>query len=63
MVLFKADRLSGFVQKVNESSRQFNTYGLIFGIILYNLYVFVDISLVPEIIWLDLTVRLMIITP
>lgn len=63
VVLFKADRLSGFVQKVNESSRQFNTYGLIFGIILYNLYVFVDISLVPEIIWLDLTVRLMIITP
>ncbi|TZG37362.1 GGDEF domain-containing protein [Agrobacterium sp. B1(2019)] len=55
--------MSGFLRKVNESSRQFNTYGLIFGVILYNLYVFVDISLVPDIIWLDLTVRLLIITP
>lgn len=63
VVLIRDDRLSGFVQKVNESSRQFNTYGLIFGVTLYNLYVFVDISLVPEIIWLDLTVRLFIITP
>lgn len=63
MVLLRDDRLSGFVQKVNENSRQFNTYGLIFGVTLYNLYVLVDISLVPEIIWLDLTVRLFIITP
>ncbi|CVI58505.1 putative Diguanylate cyclase [Agrobacterium salinitolerans str. Hayward 0363] len=63
MVLFRDDRVSGFLRKVNESSRQFNTYGLIFGVILYNLYVFVDISLVPDIIWLDLTVRLLIITP
>ncbi|MCZ7972967.1 GGDEF domain-containing protein [Agrobacterium salinitolerans] len=36
---------------------------MIFGVILYNLYVFVDLSLVPDIIWLDLTVRLLIITP
>lgn len=50
MVLLRDDRLSGFVQKVNENSRQFNTYGLIFGVTLYNLYVLVDISLVPEII-------------
>jgi hypothetical protein len=63
LVLLRDDRLSGFVQKVNENSRQFNTYGLIFGVTLYNLYVLVDISLVPEIIWLDLTVRLFIITP
>ncbi|TRA93949.1 GGDEF domain-containing protein [Agrobacterium salinitolerans] len=55
--------MSGFLRKVNESSRKFNTYGLIFGVILYNLYVFVDLSLVPDIIWLDLTVRLLIITP
>ena len=63
MFLFEDDRLSGFLRKVNESSRKFNTYGLIFGVILYNLYVFVDLSLVPDIIWLDLTVRLLIITP
>lgn len=63
VILIKDDRLSGFVQKVNESSRQFNKYGLIFGVILYNLYVFVDLSLVPEIIGLDLTVRLFIVTP
>ncbi|QSZ56387.1 GGDEF domain-containing protein [Rhizobium sp. ZX09] len=55
--------MSGFVQKVNESNRQFNTYGLIFGVILYNLYILVDLSLVPEIIWLDLVVRLVIVTP
>ncbi|PZP50303.1 MAG: GGDEF domain-containing protein [Agrobacterium fabrum] len=63
VVLLKDDRSSGFVQKVNESSRQFNTYGLIFGVALYNLYLFVDVTLVPEIIWLDLTVRLFVITP
>lgn len=63
MVLFKSDRLSGFVQKVNESNHQFNTYGLIFGVVLYNLYILVDLSLVPEIIWLDLVVRLIIVTP
>ena len=63
VVLLKDDRSSGFVQKVNESSRQFNTYGLIFGAALYNLYLFVDVTLVPEIIWLDLTVRLFVITP
>lgn len=63
MVLFKSDRLSGFVQKVNESNHQFNTYGLIFGVALYNLYILVDLSLVPEIIWLDLVVRLIIVTP
>ncbi len=63
VILIKDDRSSGFVQKVNESSRQFNKYGLIFGVILYNLYVFVDLSLVPEIIGLDLTVRLFIVTP
>lgn len=63
VILLEDDRSSGFVRKVNESSRQFNTYGLIFGAILYNLYVFVDMNLVPEIIWLDLTVRLLIITP
>lgn len=63
VVLFRYDRLSGFVQKVNESNRQFNTYGLIFGVILYNLYILVDLSLVPEIIWLDLVVRLVIVTP
>lgn len=63
MILFKSDRLSGFVQKVNESNHQFNTYGLIFGVVLYNLYILVDLSLVPEIIWLDLVVRLIIVTP
>lgn len=63
VVLFKSDRLSGFVQKVNESNHQFNTYGLIFGVALYNLYILVDLSLVPEIIWLDLVVRLIIVTP
>ncbi|MCZ7931529.1 hypothetical protein O9X90_04350 [Agrobacterium leguminum] len=63
VILLEDDRSSGFVRKVNESSRQFNTYGLIFGAILYNLYVFVDMNLVPEIIWLDLTVRLFVITP
>ncbi|AVH41221.1 diguanylate cyclase [Agrobacterium tumefaciens] len=63
MVLFKSDRLSGFVQKVNESNHQFNTYGLIFGVVLYNLYILVDLGLVPEIIWLDLVVRLIIVTP
>lgn len=63
VVLFKSDRLSGFVQKVNESNHQFNTYGLIFGVVLYNLYILVDLSLVPEIIWLDLVVRLIIVTP
>lgn len=63
MVLFKSDRFSGFVQKVNESNHQFNTYGLIFGVVLYNLYILVDLSLVPEIIWLDLVVRLIIVTP
>jgi diguanylate cyclase (GGDEF)-like protein len=63
VVLFRYDRLSGFVQKVNESNRQFNTYGLIFGVILYNLYILVDLTLVPEIIWLDLVVRLIIVTP
>jgi hypothetical protein len=63
VILLEDDRSSGFVSKVNESSRQFNTYGLIFGAILYNLYVFVDMNLVPEIIWLDLTVRLLVITP
>lgn len=61
--LIDDDRSSGFVQKVNESNRQFNTYGLVFGILLYNLYIFVDMTLVPEIIWLDLVVRLFIITP
>lgn len=61
--MFKSDRLSGFVQKVNESNHQFNTYGLIFGVVLYNLYILVDLSLVPEIIWLDLVVRLIIVTP
>lgn len=61
--MFKSDRLSGFVQKVNESNHQFNTYGLIFGVALYNLYILVDLSLVPEIIWLDLVVRLIIVTP
>ncbi|MBW9074147.1 GGDEF domain-containing protein [Agrobacterium deltaense] len=55
--------MSGFVQKVNESNHQFNTYGLIFGVVLYNLYILVDLSLVPEIIWLDLVVRLIIVTP
>ncbi|MGP4725287.1 GGDEF domain-containing protein [Agrobacterium deltaense] len=55
--------MSGFVQKVNESNHQFNTYGLIFGVALYNLYILVDLSLVPEIIWLDLVVRLIIVTP
>ncbi|CUX29453.1 putative Diguanylate cyclase [Agrobacterium deltaense RV3] len=63
VVLFKSDRFSGFVQKVNESNHQFNTYGLIFGVVLYNLYILVDLSLVPEIIWLDLVVRLIIVTP
>lgn len=63
MVLFKSDRLSGFVQKVNESNHQVNTYGLIFGVVLYNLYILVDLGLVPEIIWLDLVVRLIIVTP
>ena len=61
--MFKSDRLSGFVQKVNESNHQFNTYGLIFGVVLYNLYILVDLGLVPEIIWLDLVVRLIIVTP
>ncbi|NSY95165.1 GGDEF domain-containing protein [Agrobacterium tumefaciens] len=55
--------MSGFVQKVNESNHQFNTYGLIFGVVLYNLYILVDLGLVPEIIWLDLVVRLIIVTP
>lgn len=63
VVLLGDDRSSGFVQKVNESNRQFNTYGLVFGVVLYNLYIFVDMTLVPEIIWLDLVVRLFVITP
>lgn len=63
VVLLGDDRSSGFVQKVNESNRQFNTYGLVFGVVLYNLYIFVDMTLVPEIIWLDFVVRLFVITP
>ncbi len=61
--LFRDDRSPGFAQKVNESSHQFNTWGLIFGAVLYDLYIFVDMTLVPEIIWLDLIVRLVVITP
>lgn len=61
--LIKDDRSSGFVQKINESNHQFNTYGLIFGIAVYNLYLLVDVNLVHEIIWLDVVIRLFIITP
>lgn len=63
VVLFGNDRSSGFLQRVNESSRQFNTYALIFGVVLYNLYLLVDVTLVPDIIWLDVTVRLFLVTP
>lgn len=61
--LLKNDRASGFIQKINESNYQFNTYGLFFGAAVYNLYLLVDTNWVPEIIWLDVVVRLFIITP
>ncbi|MES5046427.1 GGDEF domain-containing protein [Rhizobium nepotum] len=63
VVLLKDDRSSGFVRKINESNHQFNTYGLIFGVAVYNLYLFVDTKLVPEILWLDVVVRLFVVTP
>ncbi|MBO0129304.1 GGDEF domain-containing protein [Agrobacterium sp. Rnr] len=61
--LLKEDRSSGFIRKVNESNHRFNTYGLIFGMVVYNLYLFVDTNWVPEIIWLDVVVRLFVVTP
>lgn len=63
LISLKEDIESGFIRKSNEGNRQFNTYGLIFGIVIFNLYLLVDTKLVPEIIWFDAFIRLVVVTP
>ncbi len=42
-ILLKYGRFFGLVQKVDGINRQFNTYGLISGVFLYNLYILMDV--------------------
>lgn len=57
------DRSSGFLQKVNETNHRFNTLGLVFGVFIYNLFLIVDTTLAPDIIWEDVFIRLVIVSP
>jgi len=61
--LIEKDRSSGFIQKINETNYKFNTRGLLFGILIYNLYLIVDSWLVPDIIGTDIFMRLVVVSP